>query len=158
MGETFGLAVNVMKFGPQLDLFVRGFLIDYGFSGFKLLAQWMLLVMNNNRSVGWNNNRPMNNFSGWSNRTVNSDSGNNTNRSMNFVRGILEENGRDMIGVPQRPRYTLEQNADIVYVKMLRNNCFVTLRDSNDSRSHGTTISRTATAGCLVNKEKKFRS
>ncbi|KAK3019945.1 hypothetical protein RJ639_002992 [Escallonia herrerae] len=101
---------------------------------------------NNNRSVGWNNNRPMNNLSGWGNRPMNFESGNNTNRSMNFVRGILEENGRGMIGVPQQPRYTLEQNADIVHIKMLRNNCFVTLTDSSGNRKVG------ASSGSLKDK------
>ncbi|KAK2992011.1 hypothetical protein RJ640_014872 [Escallonia rubra] len=99
-----------------------------------------------NSESGWNNNRSMNNLSGWSNRPMNFDSGNSTNRSMNFVRGILEENGRDMIGVPQRPRYTLEQNADIVHIKMLRNNCFVTLTDSNGNRKVG------ASSGSLKDK------
>ncbi|KAK2991279.1 hypothetical protein RJ640_024544 [Escallonia rubra] len=101
---------------------------------------------NNNRSVGWNNNRPMNNLSGWGNRPMNFESGNDTNRSMNFVRGILEENGRGMIGVPQQPRYTLEQNADIVHIKILRNNCFVTLTDSNGNRKVG------ASSGSLKDK------
>ncbi|KAK3002936.1 hypothetical protein RJ639_019101 [Escallonia herrerae] len=102
--------------------------------------------LSNNNSVGWNNNRPMNTLSGWSNRPMNFEPGNNTNRSMNFVRGILEENGRDMIGVPQQPRYTLEQNADVVHIKMLRNNCFVTLTDSNGNRKVG------ASSGSLKDK------
>ncbi|KAK3038985.1 hypothetical protein RJ639_027470, partial [Escallonia herrerae] len=57
---------------------------------------------------------------------------------MNFVRGILEENGRDMIGVPQRPRYSPCKDAS--------HNCFVTLTDSNGNRKVG------ASSGSLKDK------
>ncbi|CAK9179415.1 unnamed protein product [Ilex paraguariensis] len=43
-------------------------------------------------------------------------------RSMDFVRGIIEENGKDVRGDSQHGRYHVEQNADIVHVKMIRNN------------------------------------
>jgi small subunit ribosomal protein S11 len=63
-------------------------------------------------------------------------------RSMNFVRGIIEEDGKDMGGsLPSR--YNVEQNADIVHIKLLRNNTFVTVTDSK-----GDTKCK-ASAGCL---------
>ena len=64
-------------------------------------------------------------------------------RSMNFVRGIIEEDGRDIMGTSQFPRYNVEQNADIVHIKMLRNNTFVTVTDSK-----GNTKCR-ASVGCV---------
>ncbi|KAG6655175.1 probable ribosomal protein S11, mitochondrial [Carya illinoinensis] len=67
-------------------------------------------------------------------------------KSMNFVRGIIEEDGKDLMdfrGGSQLSRYTLEQNADIVHLKLLRNNTFVTVTDSK-----GNTKCK-ASAGCL---------
>ncbi|XP_038718120.1 probable ribosomal protein S11, mitochondrial [Tripterygium wilfordii] len=66
-----------------------------------------------------------------------------TSRPMDYVRGILEEDRRGMIGASQFPRYTIEQNADFVHIKLLRNNTFVTVTDSK-----GNTKCR-ASSGCL---------
>lgn len=64
-------------------------------------------------------------------------------RSMNFVRGIIEEDGKDIMGGSLPSRYNVEQNADIVHIKLLRNNTFVTVTDSK-----GDTKCK-ASAGCL---------
>jgi small subunit ribosomal protein S11 len=64
-------------------------------------------------------------------------------KSMNFVRGIIENDGWGIRGGSQFPRYNVEQNADIVHIKLLRNNTFVTVTDSK-----GNTKCR-ASAGCL---------
>ncbi|BFG41316.1 hypothetical protein CerSpe_275900 [Prunus speciosa] len=64
-------------------------------------------------------------------------------RSMNFVRGILEEDGKDNFGFSQFPRYNMEQNADIVHLKLMKNNTFVTVTDSKGNKKLG------ASAGSL---------
>ncbi|KAE8649303.1 hypothetical protein Csa_014520 [Cucumis sativus] len=52
-------------------------------------------------------------------------------KPMNFVRGILEEEERGFFGTPQflRPS-NMEHNADIVHIKLMRNNSFVTVTDN----------------------------
>ncbi|CAK9146890.1 unnamed protein product [Ilex paraguariensis] len=70
------------------------------------------------------------------------ETGRNT-RSMDFVRGIIEENGKDFMGGPQYGQHLVEQNADIVHVKMIRNNTFVTVTDSKGNKKFG------ASSGCL---------
>ncbi|KAG7030891.1 putative ribosomal protein S11, mitochondrial [Cucurbita argyrosperma subsp. argyrosperma] len=60
----------------------------------------------------------------------NADTGRNF-KSMNFVRGILEEDGMDFMGSSQFPRPpNMEHNADIVHVKLMRNNTFITVTDN----------------------------
>ncbi|KAF5740124.1 hypothetical protein HS088_TW11G00189 [Tripterygium wilfordii] len=66
-----------------------------------------------------------------------------TSRPMDFVKGILEEDRRSMIGASHFPQYTIEQNADFVHIKLMRNNTFVTVTDSK-----GNTKCR-ASSGCL---------
>ncbi|KAI7989621.1 hypothetical protein LOK49_LG13G02075 [Camellia lanceoleosa] len=39
-------------------------------------------------------------------------------RSMNFVRGIIEEEGKGVMGSSQLSRYVIENNADIVHIKL----------------------------------------
>ncbi|KAL8264081.1 hypothetical protein R6Q59_022211 [Mikania micrantha] len=57
-------------------------------------------------------------------------------KNMNFVRGIVKDNENYRSGV--------EQNADIVHVKIMRNNTFVTVTDSKGNKKMGTS------AGCLA--------
>lgn len=57
-------------------------------------------------------------------------------RNMNFVRGPTRDN--------ENFRSGLEQNADIVHVKIMRNNTFVTVTDSKGNKKIG------ASAGCLA--------
>ncbi|PSR91367.1 Ribosomal protein [Actinidia chinensis var. chinensis] len=64
-------------------------------------------------------------------------------RSMNFVRGILDGDQRDVMGGSQFAQYGVEHNADIVHIKMLRNNTFVTVTDSKGN------IKVRASSGCL---------
>ncbi|KAM1242389.1 hypothetical protein FF1_034133 [Malus domestica] len=64
-------------------------------------------------------------------------------RSINFVRGVIEEDGRNNLGSSQFPRYNIEQNADIVHVKLMKNNTFVTVTDSKGNKKLG------ASAGSL---------
>ncbi|XP_050145259.1 probable ribosomal protein S11, mitochondrial isoform X1 [Malus sylvestris] len=64
-------------------------------------------------------------------------------RSINFVRGVIEEDGRNNLGGSQFPRYNIEQNADIVHVKLMKNNTFVTVTDSKGNKKLG------ASAGSL---------
>lgn len=61
------------------------------------------------------------------------ESGWNNNRSMNFVKGIMNDN-----------RSGVENNADIVHIKIMRNNTFVTVTDSKGNKKMG------ASAGCLA--------
>ena len=57
--------------------------------------------------------------------------------SMNFVRGILDEDVRDFRGISQFQRRTVEQDADFVHIKMMRNNTFVTVTDSKGKKKLG---------------------
>jgi len=56
-------------------------------------------------------------------------------RSMNFVRGILE--GDRQNNQFAQPKYGVEHNADIVHVKLMRNNTFVTVTDSKGNKKFG---------------------
>lgn len=58
-------------------------------------------------------------------------------RSMNFVRGIIEGDRRNNMGGSQHPQYSVEQNADIVHIKLMRNNTFVTVTDSKGNKKFG---------------------
>ncbi|PON76919.1 Ribosomal protein [Parasponia andersonii] len=62
---------------------------------------------------------------------------------MNFVRGVVEEDERNLFGVPRFPRYNVEHNADFVHIKLMRNNTFVTVTDSKGNKKIG------ASAGSL---------
>lgn len=64
-------------------------------------------------------------------------------RPMDFVRGVIEEDGRGFMRRLQYPGYTVEQNADFVHIKLLRNNTFVTVTDSKGNKKVG------ASWGCL---------
>nr|AFK37693.1 unknown [Lotus japonicus] len=61
-------------------------------------------------------------------RSENNAGGDRNFRHMDFVRGIIDEDGRDR-GHLSSP-YHYEQDADFVHIKMLRNNTFVTVTDS----------------------------
>ncbi|KAF3447876.1 hypothetical protein FNV43_RR08582 [Rhamnella rubrinervis] len=63
--------------------------------------------------------------------------------SMNFVRGILDEDVRDFRGISQFRRRTVEQDADFVHIKLMRNNTFITVTDSKGKKKLG------ASAGML---------
>ncbi|XP_021282619.1 probable ribosomal protein S11, mitochondrial [Herrania umbratica] len=59
-------------------------------------------------------------------------------KSMNFVRKVLDEDGKSIFGGSQFPRYkNFEQDADFVHVKLMRNNTFVTVTDSNGNKKCG---------------------
>ncbi|CAN6686419.1 unnamed protein product [Malus baccata var. baccata] len=72
-----------------------------------------------------------------------SENGARNSRSINFVRGVIEEDGWNNLGGSQFPRYNIEQNADIVHVKLMKNNTFVTVTDSRGNKKLG------ASAGSL---------
>ncbi|XP_071730479.1 uncharacterized protein [Rutidosis leptorrhynchoides] len=55
-------------------------------------------------------------------------------RNSNFVRGIMRDNNNNM---NDNYRSGLEQNADIVHIKILRNNTFVTVTDSKGNKKTG---------------------
>lgn len=60
-------------------------------------------------------------------------------RSMNFVRGIIDQDGRDNRSDPQFqfPIRHIEHNADVVHIKLMRNNTFVTVTDSKGNKKLG---------------------
>lgn len=70
-------------------------------------------------------------------RPVWRDFGSSEGRNMNFVRGIMRDNN-------EKYRSGLEQNADIVHIKIMRNNTFVTVTDSKGNKKMG------ASAGSLA--------
>ncbi|KAL5855557.1 hypothetical protein ACOSQ3_005405 [Xanthoceras sorbifolium] len=64
-------------------------------------------------------------------------------RPMDFVRGVIEEDGKRFMGSPNFSRSTVERDADFVNIKLLRNNTFVTVTDSKGNKKLG------ASSGCL---------
>ncbi|XP_052211489.1 probable ribosomal protein S11, mitochondrial [Diospyros lotus] len=64
-------------------------------------------------------------------------------RSMDFARGIMERGGRDTVGGSSFGQYGVEHNADIVHIKLMRNNTFVSVTDSTGNKKVG------ASSGCL---------
>ncbi|KAE9617211.1 hypothetical protein Lal_00034646 [Lupinus albus] len=53
-----------------------------------------------------------------------------TSRPMDFVRGIIEDDGKGFMGGSHYSRFHEEQDADFVHIKMQRNNTFVTVTDN----------------------------
>nr|XP_025888155.1 probable ribosomal protein S11, mitochondrial isoform X2 [Solanum lycopersicum] len=70
----------------------------------------------------------------------------NNYRPMDFVRGLTEDNARRFPSGAPLSRYHIEQDADIVHIKVLRNNAFVTVTDSKGNKKFG------ASAGKLTGK------
>ncbi|GAB4840433.1 hypothetical protein Ancab_021200 [Ancistrocladus abbreviatus] len=67
-----------------------------------------------------------------------------TSISMDFVRGVLEEEGRDRFrGSKFSQNNSTEEKLDIVHIKMIKNNTFVTIIDSKGNKKVG------ASSGCL---------
>lgn len=58
-------------------------------------------------------------------------------RSMNFARGIIEGDRRNNMDGSQLSQYGVEHNADIVHIKLMRNNTFVTVTDSKGNKKFG---------------------
>lgn len=87
---------------------------------------WGLARSNESVSVPYSiSSRCYGQYNNW----PNADTGRNL-KSMSFVKGILEEDGRDFTGSSRFPRPpNMEHNADIVHVKLMRNNTFITVTD-----------------------------
>ncbi|CAN4076376.1 unnamed protein product [Withania somnifera] len=73
----------------------------------------------------------------------------NYSRPMDSVRGLMGDNTRGILSGAPLHRYHMEQDADIVHIKVLRNNAFVTVTDSKGNKKFG------ATAGKLTAKATK---
>lgn len=70
----------------------------------------------------------------------------NNSRPMDFVRGLTEEYTKRFPSGAPLARHNMEQDADIVHIKVLRNNAFVTVTDSKGNKKFG------ASAGKLTGK------
>nr|XP_043628163.1 uncharacterized protein LOC122599681 isoform X2 [Erigeron canadensis] len=70
-------------------------------------------------------------------------------RNMNFVRGIIKDNPNENY------RSGTEQNADIVHIKIMRNNTFVTVTDSKGNKKMG--ASTGSLSGAKTKKEDKIK-
>ncbi|KAL3818340.1 hypothetical protein ACJIZ3_004245 [Penstemon smallii] len=88
-----------------------------------------------------------------------------TPRSMDYVKGLLQENGHALTnrrmdfvqgfqenrnGLPGRYPFhpsQLETNADIVHIKLMRNNAFVTITDSKGNKKKGVSAGKLAGKG-----------
>ncbi|GAB4831574.1 hypothetical protein Ancab_005586 [Ancistrocladus abbreviatus] len=67
-----------------------------------------------------------------------------TSKSMDFVRGLLKEEGRDRFRSSQFSQHNnTEEKLDIVHIKLIKNNTFVTITDSKGNKKVG------ASSGCL---------
>lgn len=127
--EYFFMVMNVLRIAGCLDL-PQGDSMDVG-RQIKVGRAWKALgVMGRSRenvSVPYAVNSKC--YVHYDSR-INADTGRNF-KSMNFVRGILEEDGRDfMAGSPFPRPPNMESNADIVHVKLMRNNTFITVTDN----------------------------
>lgn len=80
------------------------------------------------------------------------DEAGRTPRSMDFVREIIQGNGYKPMGRPSLSQLHLEQNADIVHVKLMRNNTFITVTDSKGNKKLGTSAGKLATKGGKVSR------
>ncbi|XWS42357.1 hypothetical protein CRYUN_Cryun16bG0007600 [Craigia yunnanensis] len=58
-------------------------------------------------------------------------------KSMDFVREAIEGDRRIIYRGSQFPQHNVEQNADFVHIKLMRNNTFVTVTDSNGNKKCG---------------------
>lgn len=59
-------------------------------------------------------------------------------RTIDFFRRIVEQDGKGIPGSAQPSKYTVERHPDIVHIKLLRNNAFVTLTDFKGNKKIGT--------------------
>ncbi|KAK1368324.1 putative ribosomal protein S11, mitochondrial [Heracleum sosnowskyi] len=72
-------------------------------------------------------------------------------RPMNFVRGVMNENRGNGFRGPQFSHQEVEKDtADIVHIKLIRNNAFVTVTDSKGNKKIG------ASSGCLSGKVSRY--
>lgn len=60
-----------------------------------------------------------------------------------FLKDVISRDGREFRGSSQFLPQNIEQDADFVHIKLMRNNTFVTVTDSNGNKKLG------ASAGCL---------
>ncbi|XP_031109205.1 probable ribosomal protein S11, mitochondrial [Ipomoea triloba] len=69
-------------------------------------------------------------------------------KSMDIVRGLLEDydKGGAPFGSPFR-QYQVENDPDIVHVKLLRNNTFITVTDSKGNKKFGASAGKLASGG-----------
>ncbi|XP_060207807.1 small ribosomal subunit protein uS11m [Lycium barbarum] len=74
----------------------------------------------------------------------------NNSRPMDFVRGLAEDNTRGVLSGGPLSRYHIEQDADIVHIKVLRNNAFVTVTDSKGNKKFGSTAGKLTGKGGKV--------
>ncbi|KAJ8555237.1 hypothetical protein K7X08_012733 [Anisodus acutangulus] len=70
----------------------------------------------------------------------------NNSSPMDFVRGLMEDNIRGVLSGAPLSSYHIEQDVDIVHIKVLRNNALITVTDSKGNKKFG------ATAGKLTGK------
>ncbi|XP_051137337.1 probable ribosomal protein S11, mitochondrial isoform X2 [Andrographis paniculata] len=68
--------------------------------------------------------------------------------SMDYIQGLLQDRRIDMNDLP-RPLHQplVESNADVVHIKLMRNNAFVTLTDSKGNKKIGTSAGKLAGKG-----------
>ncbi|KAL0329862.1 UNVERIFIED_CONTAM: putative ribosomal protein S11, mitochondrial [Sesamum radiatum] len=65
-------------------------------------------------------------------------------RSVDYVQGILQERGPGLNGRTPLYQTQVESNADIVHIKLMRNNAFVTLTDSKGNKKIGVSAGKLA--------------
>ncbi|KAI3468533.1 hypothetical protein Pfo_025196 [Paulownia fortunei] len=70
-----------------------------------------------------------------------------TPRSMDYVQGLLHERGNGVSGRPPLYQPQVESNADIVHIKLMRNNAFVTVTDSKGNKKIGISAGKLAGKG-----------
>ncbi|KAL2236775.1 probable ribosomal protein S11, mitochondrial [Sesamum indicum] len=65
-------------------------------------------------------------------------------RSVDYVQGLLQERGPGLNGRTPFYQAQVESNADIVHIKLMRNNAFVTLTDSKGNKKIGVSAGKLA--------------
>ncbi|KAK4364760.1 hypothetical protein RND71_016118 [Anisodus tanguticus] len=74
----------------------------------------------------------------------------NNSRPMDFVRGLMEDNTRGVLSGAPLSSYHIEQDVDIVHIKVLRNNAFITVTDSKGNKKFGATAGKLTAKGGKV--------
>ncbi|XP_028764600.1 probable ribosomal protein S11, mitochondrial [Neltuma alba] len=137
-----------------------GTLRSYGSPGSASLYKCFSGLLQSNEHVrgfssmnpGWNilnkNINPPRGFNPDSQRSVNplgvNDSETKTSSApMDFVRRIIETDGKGVMGGPEISGYNLDHEHDVVHIKLLRNNTFVTVTDSKGN------VKLKSSVGCL---------
>ncbi|PHT42575.1 hypothetical protein CQW23_16600 [Capsicum baccatum] len=74
----------------------------------------------------------------------------NNSIPMDIVRGLTMDSGRVFLSGVPLSSYHIEHDADIVHIKVLRNNAFITVTDSKGNKKFGATVDNLTGKGTKI--------